>query len=72
MEEMDNADKKNMDNLVKVGKNLLLQKALRMNVNTFVPVELDQTNAEALDRCVGSLRKVLILTCPKIVAGNFQ
>ncbi|RZC02494.1 Patatin-like protein 1 isoform B [Glycine soja] len=50
MEEMDNADKKNMDNLVKVGKNLLLQKALRMNVNTFVPVELDQTNAEALDR----------------------
>ena len=54
MEEMDNADKKNMDNLVKVGKNLLLQKALRMNVNTFVPVELDQTNAEALDRCVDS------------------
>ncbi|KAG5142554.1 hypothetical protein JHK82_018249 [Glycine max] len=50
MKEMDNADKENMDKLEKVGKSLLLQKALRMNVNTFVPVELDQTNAEALDR----------------------
>ncbi|XP_014516199.1 patatin-like protein 3 [Vigna radiata var. radiata] len=50
MEEMDDASKKNMDKLETVGKNLLLQKVKRMNVNTFLPFELDQTNAQALDR----------------------
>lgn len=52
MEEMDDASKKNMDKLETVGKNLLLQKVKRINVNTFIPYELDQTNAQALDRSV--------------------
>jgi len=50
MAEMDNANKKNMDNLEKVGKGLLTQKVKRINVNTFLPYELDQTNIQALDR----------------------
>ncbi|TKY68913.1 Patatin protein 3 [Spatholobus suberectus] len=49
MEPMDNADEKNMDNLEKVGNDLLQQKVKRMNMNTFIPVEMNQTNAEALD-----------------------
>ena len=52
LEGMDNATPKNMDNLEKVGKNLLYQNVLRVNVNSFVPIPLDQTNAQALDRCV--------------------
>ncbi|XP_022641615.1 patatin-like protein 1 [Vigna radiata var. radiata] len=50
LNEMDNTDKKNMDNLEKVGKGLLTQKVKRMNVNSFKPFELDQTNSQALDR----------------------
>ncbi|BAT96834.1 hypothetical protein VIGAN_09014100 [Vigna angularis var. angularis] len=55
MEEMDDASPKNMDKLEKVGKNLLSQKVRRMNINTFVPVPLDQTNAQALDRLADKL-----------------
>ncbi|CAJ1948038.1 unnamed protein product [Sphenostylis stenocarpa] len=49
LEPLDNADEKNMNKLEKVGDGLLQQKVKRMNVNTFVPVELDHTNAQALD-----------------------
>ncbi|RDY12946.1 Patatin-like protein 3, partial [Mucuna pruriens] len=52
MEAMDNAEIKNMDNLEEVGKKLLEQNVFRINVNTFYPAALDQTNAQALDRCV--------------------
>jgi len=52
MEEMDDASKKNMDNLEKVGKGLLTQRVKRINVKTFLPYELDQTNAQALDKSV--------------------
>jgi len=52
---MDNVEEENMYNLEKVGNELLLQNVKRMNVNTFVPFELNQTNAQALDRCVHSL-----------------
>ncbi|XP_047150612.1 patatin-like protein 3 [Vigna umbellata] len=55
MEEMDDASPKNMDKLEKVGKNLLSQSVRRMNINTFVPVPLDQTNAQALDRLADKL-----------------
>ncbi|BAT96832.1 hypothetical protein VIGAN_09013700 [Vigna angularis var. angularis] len=55
MNEMDDASKKNMDNLEKVGKGLLTQKVKRMNVNTFEPFELDHTNAQALDRLAEKL-----------------
>ncbi|XP_022641944.1 patatin-like protein 1 [Vigna radiata var. radiata] len=48
MKDMDDASKKNMDNLEEVGKGLLTQKVKRMNVNTFEPFELDQTNDQAL------------------------
>ncbi|BAT96835.1 hypothetical protein VIGAN_09014200 [Vigna angularis var. angularis] len=50
LQALDNTDKKNMDNLEKMGKGLLTQKVKRMNVNTFQPFELDHTNAQALDR----------------------
>jgi len=49
MEGIDDASKRNMDNLEKVGKDLLLQKVKRINVNTFLPYEFDQTYAQALD-----------------------
>jgi len=55
MEGMDNATPENMDKLEQVGKNLLHQNVQRMNVNSFVPIPLDETNAQALDRCVHSL-----------------
>ncbi|XP_027906065.1 patatin-like protein 1 [Vigna unguiculata] len=55
MEGIDDASKRNMDNLEKVGKDLLLQKVKRINVNTFLPYELDQTNAQALDTFVEEL-----------------
>ncbi|XP_014516160.1 patatin-like protein 3 [Vigna radiata var. radiata] len=55
MKDMDNTDKKNLDNLEKAGTGLLTQKVKRINVNTFLPYELDQTNAEALDRLAEKL-----------------
>ncbi|BAT96833.1 hypothetical protein VIGAN_09013900 [Vigna angularis var. angularis] len=55
MNEMDNAKPRNMKNLEKVGKGLLTQKVKRMKVNTFQPFELDQTNAQALDRLAEKL-----------------
>ncbi|WVZ16796.1 hypothetical protein V8G54_009778 [Vigna mungo] len=55
MEDMDDASPKNMDKLEKVGKNLLSQSVSRININNFVPVPLDQTNAQALDRLADKL-----------------
>ncbi|RDY03626.1 Patatin-like protein 1, partial [Mucuna pruriens] len=55
MEAMDNVENSNMDNLEKVGKKLLQQNVLRMNVNTFYPAVVDQTNAQALDRLANKL-----------------
>ncbi|QCE04743.1 Acyl transferase/acyl hydrolase/lysophospholipase [Vigna unguiculata] len=55
MEAMDNADKKNMDNLEKVGEGLLTQKVKRINLSSYKPFELDQTNAEAIDRLAEKL-----------------
>jgi len=49
---MDDASPKNMDKLEKTGKNLLNQNVFRININSFAPVQLNQTNAQALDRCV--------------------
>ncbi|CAJ1948037.1 unnamed protein product [Sphenostylis stenocarpa] len=53
--EMDNADPKNMEELEEVGKNLLQENVSRININTFIPYEIDQTNAEALDRLAEKL-----------------
>ncbi|XP_027906060.1 patatin-like protein 3 [Vigna unguiculata] len=61
LEGMDNATPKNMDNLEKVGKNLLYQNVLRVNVNSFVPIPLDQTNAQALDRFAEKLHAERLL-----------
>ncbi|XP_014515104.1 patatin-like protein 3 [Vigna radiata var. radiata] len=55
MEDMDDASPENMDKLEKVGKNLLSQSVSRININNFVPVPLDQTNAQALDRLADKL-----------------
>lgn len=54
MDALDNATTVNLENLVKVGKNLLSKPVFRMNVDTFVPEKKsDQgTNAQALERCV--------------------
>lgn len=50
LEAMDDASPKNMDKLEKTGKNLLNQNVFRININSFAPVQLNQTNAQALDR----------------------
>jgi len=60
MAEMDNTTEENMENLETVGLDLLLQNVKRMNVNTFVPFELHQTNAEALDRSVQLLSQIKV------------
>ncbi|WVZ16797.1 hypothetical protein V8G54_009779 [Vigna mungo] len=55
MKDMDDASKKNMDNLEKAGTGLLTQKVKRVNLNTYEPFELNQTNAEALNRLAEKL-----------------
>ncbi|KAK7295890.1 hypothetical protein VNO77_51155 [Canavalia gladiata] len=52
MGSLDNATEANLDNLVKVGQNLLKQEVLSMNVVTFEPEEKTSvgTNAQALER----------------------
>ncbi|TKY68912.1 Patatin protein 1 [Spatholobus suberectus] len=73
MQAMDNVDIKNMDKLEKVGNKLLHQKALRMNVNTFIPAEINYTNAQALDRCVHSCSQqgnFLYSIMPKIMMAR--
>jgi len=74
MGEMDDVDEKNMNNLEKVGNELLHQNVMRMNVNTFVPFELNQTNAQALDRCVHSLShsRIFYYVCLKLEAESFR
>ncbi|XP_027335739.1 patatin-like protein 1 [Abrus precatorius] len=59
MDSLDNATETNLENLVKVGQNLLKQPVLSMNVVTFVPEkERNQgTNAEALERVAEILYK---------------
>lgn len=54
LNDMTNVKQENLDNLVKVGNNLLQQKVKRINVNTLEPYEIDQTNAKAIERCVHS------------------
>jgi len=60
MDALDNATAVNMENLVKVGQNLLKEPVLKMNTATFVPEEDVEwgTNAKALERfehCLCSL-----------------
>lgn len=65
LNDMTNVKQENLDDLVKVGNNLLQQKVKRINVNTFEPYEeIDQTNAKAIERCVHSclLKKQNIFT----------
>ncbi|OIW17622.1 hypothetical protein TanjilG_28972 [Lupinus angustifolius] len=52
MDSLDNATQVNMENLERVGKNLLNEQVLRMNITTFVPEKdkNDITNAKALER----------------------
>ncbi|KAJ1415422.1 Patatin-like phospholipase domain [Sesbania bispinosa] len=52
MTSLDNVTEVNLENLVKVGQNLLEQPVLSINVTTFVPEEetIYATNAEALER----------------------
>ncbi|WVZ16799.1 hypothetical protein V8G54_009781 [Vigna mungo] len=55
MDKMDDASQQNMAKLEKVGNGLLTQKVKRINVNSFLPHELNQTNAQALDRLAEKL-----------------
>ena len=54
MDALDNATAMNLENLEKVGQNLLKQPVYSMNVTTFQPEEEKEwgTNAKALKRCV--------------------
>ncbi|XP_019412811.1 PREDICTED: patatin-like protein 1 [Lupinus angustifolius] len=59
MDSLDNATQVNMENLERVGKNLLNEQVLRMNITTFVPEKdkNDITNAKALERLAKTLHK---------------
>jgi len=44
-----NVTKENLEGLEKTGQQLLQEKVLKMNLNTFNLEQLGETNAEALD-----------------------
>ncbi|KAE9600787.1 hypothetical protein Lal_00011184 [Lupinus albus] len=69
MDSLDNATQVNMENLESVGKKLLNETVLRMNVATFVP-EKDKnavTNAKALERLAKILHKEKTLRLENIL-----
>lgn len=67
MDALDNATAMNLENLEKVGQNLLKQPVYSMNVTTFQPEEEKEwgTNAKALKRCVNYI--LLFVIWNKIV-----